>query len=105
MLLLVLLTLTPCIDNEAEELLDLKQSACPCEVSSKSGDAHVKTNILLQAYISRANLEDFALVSDSAYVAPNAARICRALFMIALNRRWGHLCHVLLSIGKSIEKR
>ncbi|KAI5782700.1 Sec63 Brl domain-containing protein [Geopyxis carbonaria] len=67
--------------------------------------AHMKTNILLQAYISRANLEDFALVSDSAYVAQNAARICRALFMIALNRRWGHVCEVLLSICKSIEKR
>ena len=83
----------------------LRENDCPCEIPGKSEGAHVKTNILLQAYISRANLEDFALVSDSAYVAQNAARICRALFMIALNRRWGHLCHVLLSIGKSIEKR
>lgn len=28
-----------------------------------------KVNILLQAYISRGYVEDFALVSDSAYVA------------------------------------
>ncbi|TGZ81838.1 putative DEAD/DEAH box helicase [Ascodesmis nigricans] len=66
---------------------------------------HGKTNILLQSYISRANLEDFALVSDSAYVAQNAGRICRALFHMALNRRWGALCEVLLSMCKSIEKR
>ncbi len=66
---------------------------------------HAKTNILLQAYISRARLEDFALVSDTAYVAQNAARICRALFMIALNRGWGYQCLVLLSICKSIEKQ
>ncbi|KAF8448347.1 Sec63 Brl domain-containing protein [Terfezia claveryi] len=92
-------------DNEAQELMMLRENDCPCEIPGKSEDTHVKTNILLQAYISRANLEDFALVSDSAYVAQNAARICRALFMIALNRRWGHLCHVLLSMGKSIEKR
>ncbi|RPB18975.1 activating signal cointegrator 1 complex subunit 3, partial [Terfezia boudieri ATCC MYA-4762] len=92
-------------DNEATELMMLRENDCPCEIPGKSEDTHVKTNILLQAYISRANLEDFALVSDSAYVAQNAARICRALFMIALNRRWGHLCHVLLSMGKSIEKR
>lgn len=84
---------------------NLKDNVCPCEVPGKSEEAHAKTNILLQSYISRANLEDFALVSDSAYVAQNAARICRALFMIALNRRWGHLCQVLLSMGKSIEKR
>jgi antiviral helicase SLH1 len=67
--------------------------------------SHAKVNILLQAFISKANIEDFALVSDSAYVAQNAGRICRALFQIALNRRWGNLCEVLLTLSKSIEKR
>ena len=66
---------------------------------------HSKTNILLQSYISRARVEDFALVSDTAYVAQNAARICRALFMIALNRGWGYQCLMLLSMCKAIEKR
>jgi len=67
--------------------------------------SHAKVNILLQSYISKANIEDFALVSDSAYVAQNAGRICRALFQIAMNRRWGNLCQVLLALSKSIEKR
>jgi antiviral helicase SLH1 len=119
-------------DSDASELARLKDEACPCQIPTKkkteapkvkeTGPAdkhgkkggnkdektfasHRKVNILLQAYISRANIEDFALVSDCNYVAQNAGRICRALFQIALNRRWGHLCEVLLSLSKSIEKK
>ncbi|KAL2891261.1 Antiviral helicase SLH1 [Ceratocystis lukuohia] len=64
-----------------------------------------KTNILLQAYISRYQPEDFALTNDLNYIAQQSGRICRALFMIALNRRWGKLCLVLLTLAKSIERR
>ena len=92
-------------DNESNELSRLREMAIQHDVEGGNDIAHAKTNILLQSYISRARLEDFALVSDSAYVAQNAARICRALFMIALNRRWGHQCLVLLSLCKSIEKQ
>ncbi len=92
-------------ENESKELTKLKEESTHCDVQGGTDVASVKTNILLQSYISRAHLEDFALVSDSAYVAQNAARICRALFMIALNRRWGHQCLVLLSMCKSIEKQ
>jgi len=92
-------------DNESNELSRLREEAIHCEVEGGNDQAHAKTNILLQSYISRARLEDYTLVSDSAYVAQNAARICRALFMIALNRRWGHQCLVLLSLCKSIEKQ
>ncbi|KAH8689942.1 putative DEAD/DEAH box helicase [Talaromyces proteolyticus] len=73
-------------ENESKELERLRGNDSP----------HAKTNILLQSYISRAKLEDFALQS---------ARICRSLFMIALNRRWGYQCQVLLSMCKSIEKQ
>ncbi|KAI4156082.1 MAG: hypothetical protein LQ341_000057 [Variospora aurantia] len=92
-------------DNESKELSRLKAEATACDVEGGNDSAYAKTNILLQSYISRARLEDFALVSDSAYVAQNAARICRALFMIALNRRWGHQCAVILSLCQSIEKQ
>jgi len=92
-------------DNESKELTRLKEESTHCDVQGGTDVASVKTNILLQSYISRARVEDFALVSDSAYVAQNAARMCRALFMIALNRRWGHQCLVLLSMCKSIEKQ
>ncbi|GAB7339460.1 hypothetical protein MBLNU457_6086t1 [Dothideomycetes sp. NU457] len=92
-------------DTEEKELIRLKDEVAPCDIEGGIGTQHGKTNVLLQSYISRARLEDFTLVSDSAYVAQNAARICRALFMIALNRRWGYQCLVLLSMCKSIEKR
>jgi antiviral helicase SLH1 len=92
-------------DTEEKELMRLKEEAAPCDIEGGIGTQQGKTNVLLQSYISKANLEDFTLVSDTAYVAQNAARICRALFMIALNRRWGHQCLVLSSMCKSIEKR
>lgn len=92
-------------DSESKELSKLRKEAVQCELVGENDDAHAKTNILLQSYISQAQLEDFALVSDSAYVAQNAARICRALFMMALSRRWGYQCLVLLSLCKSIEKQ
>lgn len=94
-------------DSESVELHRLQQekSIVPYDIEGQKDQPHAKTNILLQSYISQARLEDFALVSDSAYVAQNAARICRALFMIALNRGWGYQCAVLLSLCKSIEKQ
>lgn len=59
----------------------------------------------MQAYISRASLESFSLVSDSAYIAQNAPRIFRALFEITLKRKWGSCSHVILSLCKSFERR
>ena len=94
-------------DSESSELQRLRQdkSVVPCDIEGVNDQPHTKTNILLQSYISRARMEEFALVSDTAYVAQNAARICRALLMIALNRGWGYQCTVLLSLCKSIEKQ
>jgi antiviral helicase SLH1 len=93
-------------DSEEKELIKLNvEETVPCEVEGGIGTPEAKTNILLQSYISRARLDDYTLVSDAAYVAQNSARICRALFMIALNRHWGYQCLVLLSLCKSIEKR
>jgi antiviral helicase SLH1 len=92
-------------DTEEKELMSLKEGYAPCDIDGGIGTQQGKTNVLLQSYISKARPEDFTLVSDTAYVAQNAARICRALFMIALNRRWGYQCQVLLSMCKSIEKR
>lgn len=92
-------------DSEAKELFHLKNDASPCEIGAGIDTTHGKINILLQSFISRAKIEDFTLGSDMNYVAQNSARICRSLFMTALNRRWGYQCLVLLSLCKSIEKR
>ncbi|KAJ3862945.1 Sec63-domain-containing protein [Lentinula novae-zelandiae] len=110
-------------DNEERELRDLL-NVIPCEVkgvhtierentgnNEGAGDVGVvitsegKVNILLQAYISRHTLEDFALVSDSAYVAQNGGRIVRALLEIAISRKWANVSAVLMGMSKAIEKR
>jgi antiviral helicase SLH1 len=62
-------------------------------------------NILLQAWISGSFIEDFALVSDSHYVAQNGGRIIRALLEIAISRKWSNASSVLMSLSKAIEKR
>ncbi|KAK5998394.1 Meiotically up-regulated gene 81 protein [Cladobotryum mycophilum] len=91
-------------DNEEKELLQFKDIV-PCDVDKGIDTPQAKTNILLQSYISNIQPADFALTNDMNYVAQQSGRICRALFMLALNRRWGHQCLVLLTLCKSIEKR
>ncbi|KAJ1800554.1 activating signal cointegrator 1 complex subunit 3 [Coemansia sp. RSA 2399] len=92
-------------NTETKELKKLLIDHCCCDVQGGVESLHGKTSILLQANISRAFIEDFSLVSDSAYVAQNGARIIRALFEIALSRNWGPTAAVALSLSKSIEKR
>lgn len=92
-------------DSESDELTYLKENFAPCDPGGGIDQPSTKTNILLQGYISRARVEDFALSSDTFYIAQQAARVCRALFKIALNRRWGYQCLVIMSLSKSIEKR
>lgn len=62
-------------------------------------------NILLQSYISWLRVEDFALVSDQAYVAQNGGRIIRALLEIALSRKWAGSSLALMGMSKAVEKR
>lgn len=64
-----------------------------------------KTNALLQAYISQVRLTNNALSSDCFYVAQNAVRILRAIFLLALSRRWGLLALILLDLDKSMNRR
>lgn len=45
------------------------------------------------------------MVSDTAYVAQNAARIIRALLEIALSRNWASVSLVLIDMSKAIERR
>lgn len=91
-------------DNEQQELDQLKQFSSPCQIKSEGSSTPGKVNILLQGYISKAPIDDFALVSDTNYVATNGSRVCRALFEIALSRSWPS-ASVILTISQMIEKR
>ncbi|KAK0190876.1 Sec63-domain-containing protein [Armillaria mellea] len=84
-------------DAEEKELLSL-EDIVPCDVKRGIETHQQKVNILLQGYISRQPVDDFALVSDMAYVAQNGGRIIRALLEIAISRKWAN-------VTASIEKR
>ncbi|CAK9780073.1 Sec63-domain-containing protein [Cutaneotrichosporon oleaginosum] len=93
-------------ENEVDELTAIMNSDnCPLEVKGGPTNKHGKVNILLQAHISKVFIEDFALVSDSAYVAQNAGRIIRALLEIALSRNWANCAYLLIDLSKAIERR
>lgn len=91
-------------DSEEAELKKMLENA-PCEVKDGTVTSPGKVNILLQGYVSRVYVEDFALVSDSAYVAQNAGRIIRALLEIALSRKWAPVTSALMAMSKAVERR
>jgi antiviral helicase SLH1 len=91
-------------ETEEKELKKMQENA-PCEVPGGFGHSPGKVNVLLQAYISKVYIEDFALVSDSAYVAQNAGRIIRALLEVALSRKWAPVTAALMSMSKAVERR
>ncbi|XP_060726018.1 activating signal cointegrator 1 complex subunit 3 isoform X1 [Tachysurus vachellii] len=91
-----------------EELEELEQMLCSfCELPAAGGveNGYGKINILLQTYIGRGEVDSFSLISDLSYVAQNAARIMRALFEIALRKRWPAMTYKLLNLCKVIDKR
>ncbi|KIR71630.1 RNA helicase [Cryptococcus deuterogattii CA1014] len=93
-------------DSEVEELEAIIGSGViPLEVAGGAINKRNKVNILLQAHISNVYINDFALVSDAAFVAQNAGRIIRALLEIALSRNWANCSYLLVELSKCIERR
>uniref|UniRef100_A0A3P9B0X6 Activating signal cointegrator 1 complex subunit 3 n=1 Tax=Maylandia zebra TaxID=106582 RepID=A0A3P9B0X6_9CICH len=91
-----------------EEMEELEQMLCSyCQLPAAGGveNGYGKVNILLQTYIGRGEVDSFSLISDLSYVAQNAARIVRALFEIALRKRWPLMTRRLLTLCKVIDKR
>ncbi|KAG6868445.1 hypothetical protein C0993_002583 [Termitomyces sp. T159_Od127] len=91
-------------ESESTEL-ELLMNRIPCDVKDGANTSQGKVNILLQGAISRESVEDFALVSDMAYVMQNGGRIVRALLEIAISKKWANVTAVLMGISKAIEKR
>ncbi|XP_074043343.1 activating signal cointegrator 1 complex subunit 3 isoform X2 [Macrotis lagotis] len=92
-------------EEEIEELDVLLNNFCELSAPGGVENSYGKINILLQTYISRGEMDSFSLISDSAYVAQNAARIVRALFEVALRKRWPAMTYRLLNLSKVIDKR
>ncbi|RDB22853.1 putative helicase mug81 [Hypsizygus marmoreus] len=91
-------------ETEVKELEQLMERV-PCDVKGGTDTSQGKVNILLQGAISRELVEDFALVSDTAYAVQNGGRIVRALLEIAISRKWASVSAVLMGLSKAIEKR
>ncbi|XP_022606538.1 activating signal cointegrator 1 complex subunit 3 isoform X1 [Seriola dumerili] len=92
-------------DEEMEELDQLLSNCCELPAAGGVENGYGKVNILLQTYIGRGEVDSFSLISDLSYVAQNAARIIRALFEIALRKRWPAMTYRLLTLCKVIDKR
>mmetsp|Transcript_13763 Transcript_13763/g.20677 ORF Transcript_13763/g.20677 Transcript_13763/m.20677 type:complete len:1176 (+) Transcript_13763:3-3530(+) len=90
-----------------EEKLELAKLAAkvPIPVKESPSEPSAKVNILLQAYISRLKLDGFALVADMAFIQQSAARIMRALFEMALRRKWSGLSKLTLSFSNMVSHR
>uniref|UniRef100_A0A672FSE4 Activating signal cointegrator 1 complex subunit 3 n=1 Tax=Salarias fasciatus TaxID=181472 RepID=A0A672FSE4_SALFA len=92
-------------DEEMEELEQMLANYCELPAAGGVENGYGKVNILLQTYIGRGEVDSFSLISDLSYVAQNAARIVRALFEIALRKRWPAMTYRLLTLCKVIDKR
>lgn len=90
-----------------EEKLELSKLAgkVPIPVKESPTEPLAKVNILLQAYISRLKLDGFALVADMAFIQQSGARIMRALFEIALRRKWASLARLCLNFANMVAYR
>ncbi|KAK5892899.1 hypothetical protein CesoFtcFv8_013245 [Champsocephalus esox] len=92
-------------DEELDELDQLLSNYCELPAAGGVENGYGKINVLLQTYISRGEVDSFSLISDLGYVAQNSARIVRALFEIALRKRWPAMTYRLLTLCKVIDKR
>lgn len=81
--------------EELDELAELLASSCPLKLDGAGMDdaghglitgPEDKAFVLIQAYIGRAKIKSFTLISDMNYVASNAGRVARALFEMCLNK-------------------
>lgn len=90
-----------------EEKLELSKLAgkVPIPIKESPSEPLAKVNILLQAYISRLKLDGFALVADMAFVQQSGARIMRALFEIALRKKWASLARLCLNFANMVAYR
>eukprot|EP00916_Digyalum_oweni_P005755 GHVL01009972.1.p1 GENE.GHVL01009972.1~~GHVL01009972.1.p1 ORF type:complete len:1298 (-),score=239.47 GHVL01009972.1:4009-7524(-) len=97
-------------DDEVDELERLKRDSrvvkVPVDVTLDD-NVQGKVVILLEAYISRAYIESFSLISDTNYINQNASRVIRAMFETSMTTTTGmsELAGRLLEWCKMVERR
>lgn len=90
-----------------EEKVEVARLAdqCPIPVKAAADHPHAKIAVLLQAYVSRLQLDGFALVADMVYVTQSAARLLRALWQMCRAKKWAALAAATLDLCKLVETR
>ena len=68
-------------------------------------ESYTKVLVLFEAYLRRLNLKCFSLISDTAYIVQNSARLLRAMFEIAMNRNYAGLAKIALKWCQILDKR
>ena len=100
--------------EEMDELQQVASNACPFRIKGAGTDDQGrnlitdpidKAFVLLQAYISRAIIKSFTLISDMNYIASNAGRVARALFEMCLQEKKAAEAGKLLRIANSVDKQ
>jgi len=91
--------------EELDEVDRIKKESCPIKTLAPVEEFSGKCNVLLQAYISRARVNSFTLISDTNYIASNAGRVARALFEMCLKNGRASAALKFLRLAKSIDHR
>lgn len=91
--------------EELNEIDALAKKSCPLPVKTPIHDSSDKSLVLMQAFISRAGIKSFTLISDTNYIASNAGRVARAMFQMCLKQNKAGPTLQLLRIAKSVDKR
>ncbi|GIX62066.1 U5 small nuclear ribonucleoprotein-specific helicase [Babesia caballi] len=94
----------PVRDEEKVELAALMEKV-PIPIRGGGQEGASKVAVLLQSYISRFDLEGYALVSEMTFITQNAGRILRALYEIALINQWSQLAQKLFDFCKMVDRR
>lgn len=77
----------------------------PVPLRESFDEPTAKVNILLQSYISRQQLIGFALACDMIFIQQSAGRIFRALYEIALVKKWSSVAQKCLVVCKMVAHR
>lgn len=90
-----------------EEKLELSRLAerIPIPVKESLEEPTAKVNVLLQSFISNLSLDGLALRADMVYVTQSAARLCRAMFYVAVQMKLAVLVEKCLKLSKAIDAR
>ncbi|VDN40068.1 unnamed protein product [Gongylonema pulchrum] len=61
--------------------------------------------LFFQAYISRAFIRSYSLLSESMFIQQNSSRLCRAMFEITLRRGWAQAANATLAMAKCLDRK